>query len=678
MKFSDIKGLGPKKASLLREMGITDVDGLLDHFPYDYEDKSRLVPLSEVIPGQSGTFHLQILEKGPTRYWGGKGRTTQLNAGWEGEICKIVYFGDIYTPRSLKVDEVYYLYGKAQREGGKIVLYNPEVLPNDPSSLRLYPKYHTIRGLRQKEIQSFIHQALQHTQIPEILPQEYLNRHGFINRGEAYRMIHEPNGFAEILESRRRFVYEDFFRFGAALRLRKASERGQSVGAVSTGRQMLNAFLARQPYSLTGAQLRVLEEIMGDMASPEPMNRLLQGDVGSGKTILAICAMVQAAQAGYQGVLLAPTEVVARQHYEKYHQLLEEFGFSVGLLLGATPAEEKMQSKEAMAKGDMHLVFGTHALIQEDVSFHRLGLVITDEQHRFGVKQRSALIQKGLYPDVLVMSATPIPRTLTLTIYGDLEVSVLDELPSGRQPIQTHALSLSYQKRIFDFMQREIEAGRQIYVVCPLIADSERDLRVHSAQRVYDRLQSHFPRQISIGLLHGRQHTEEKKSLLDRFHSGDLDILVSTTVVEVGVDVPNASVMLIYNAERFGLAQLHQLRGRVGRGSHASHCILLCGSNSSGVRERMKLMQETTDGFVIAQRDLELRGSGEVLGTMQHGSISMRIGDFDRDQEIIEKVKEDLDELFHLDPLLERGDHPLYREYIYSVFEGKMSDKRLN
>ncbi|WP_425540096.1 ATP-dependent DNA helicase RecG [Microaceticoccus formicicus] len=671
--FNNIKGVGPKKATLLNNMGIYNQSELINLFPNDYEDKRNVSILTEDTGDRKALYRLCIKSKTkPIRT--AKGTLTSVKAFDESDKCEIIYFNDIYSPRKLELDVYYYFYGKVVRNGNLKTIYNPEVSTEKNFEFGLVPIYPLTKGLFQNELRKFIEQALKITNVREFLSEDLLFLRGLIKLNEAYKMIHSPKNYEDIVNSKKRFVYQELFLLILSLNYIREMNVLSNSAPINTNKEKVIDFIDSLEFTLTLDQKKVVDEILEDMSSSKPMNRLLQGDVGSGKTIVAILAAIYCVNNGYQCAFIAPTEVLANQHYYNYCEKLKTIGIKSSVLTGSISERDKKSLKSMIEDGDIDIVFGTHALIQEDVSFKKLGLVITDEQHRFGVKQRDNLISKGDNPHVLVMSATPIPRTLALTIYGDLDLSTINVLPSGRLPIQTFAVNMSYEKRVFSFIKKEIQSNKQVYIVCPTIDDNELNLK--SVYDIRERL-------IQYGLdehsevLHGKLPKQEQQEIVDSFKDKKISILISTTVIEVGIDIPNASTIVIYNAERFGLAQLHQLRGRVGRGRHQSYCILICTSNSKSARERMKVLETSNDGFIIADKDLELRGPGEILGYFQHGSSILNDLDYNF-KNILEWANKDAKRLIEKDPTLELEENSEIKNKINDVISKIIRTKSLN
>ncbi len=643
------------------------VEDLLNYLPMRYEDRSNLQPVEGLVDGLEASVEVIVRVGGVLPLKGGRIRlyeffgtdgVGQIRAFWWNQVylnqvfrrgTRVILFGLWRFNRQKGIFEIenpeFEITGDDEEESGKVSVH----------TARRVPVYRKLGDLRTRQLRSIFHLVLENltTEIPDPFPGEMLARCGLMSRSRALRAIHFPAEDTPIddynrsrSEAHRRLIFEEFFWLALALGLRRRERLKEPKGEViEVEEQMLATIREVVPFKPTRAQERVLQEIIDDMAGDEPMNRLLQGDVGCGKTIVAIQAMLMAVQNGYQAALMAPTELLAEQHARNVNRLLAGRPFEVRLLTGSLRVSAKRRIQEDLRNGDIDIIVGTHALIQESVEFSRLGLVVIDEQHRFGVMQRAELRRRGFNPDVLVMTATPIPRSLAMTVYGDLEVSVIDELPPGRTPVRTHVRGEDRRERIYGFIRTELQAGRQAYVVYPLIEESEK-LDLRNAREMYDHLQREVFPEFRLGLLHGRMKPAEKEEVMLAFSSRAINLLVATTVVEVGIDVPNATVMLIEHAERFGLSQLHQLRGRVGRGAAESHCILLSRDEKTRqARERLKVMEETTDGFLIAEKDLELRGSGEIMGTRQSGVPIFRVANLVRDQELLERAKAEAEQL---------------------------------
>jgi ATP-dependent DNA helicase RecG len=656
-----LKGVGPARAEILTGRGIRTVEDLLYYTPFRYEDRTHITRIRDLVPGQTTTVFAEVLTCGLVRTRKGV-YIYDLAARDASGIIRCKWFNAVYLEKGkvFRQGQRVFFYGKVERDfygTGNLQIIQPqfEILPENESQGgnsievgRIVPIYEGMANLGTRAIRRLIWTALASLgdNLPDRLPLSVREKNRLVDRATALRQTHFPDS-AQPLEqlcnfrtpAQVRLIFEEFFNVGAglALRRRKAkAAQGIEFEPKASARAAIRSVL---PFHPTAAQKRVLKEMVDDMCSPHPMNRLLQGDVGSGKTIVAIQAAILAIENGYQVALMAPTEILATQHYLYTKALLAPLPYQIDLLISARKSAEKAELKERVGKGEISLVVGTHALLEEDVEFSKLGLVVVDEQHRFGVLQRFRLIRKAVNPHVLVMTATPIPRTLALTLYGDLDFSVIDELPPNRTPIETRLVEESERARAFEFIREKVRRGGQAYVVYPVIEEGGK-LDLKPAVRMFEQLSRNVFPEFRVGLLHGRLPSEEKEEVMLRFKQGEVQILVSTTVVEVGVDVPNATVMLIEHAERFGLSQLHQLRGRIGRSSQKSHCLLVASAQRNELAEqRLQTMVETNDGFKIAEIDLRLRGPGEFFGTRQWGIPAFRIGNLIRDQEILEWAK---------------------------------------
>jgi ATP-dependent DNA helicase RecG len=658
-----VKGVGPARAQMLAARSIATVEDLLYYTPFRYEDRQRMARVRELVPGQTATVLVKVLSCGLLQTRGGTyiydlSAVDASDPVARGMIrCK--WFNAIYLERNktFRSGQRVFFYGKADRDPygtGNLVMIQPkfEILPETGAEAadslevgRITPIYESIGRLTPAVLRRLIWNALAGTDgaIPECVPGSVLKKNRLPGRSESLRQTHFPdsNVSAEDLARFRtsgqvRMIFEEFFNIGAAMALRRRELKWLPGIELHVNDQIRQAVKRVLPFRPTQAQRRVLKEIVQDMLSPHPMSRLLQGDVGSGKTIVALEAAIVAVENGCQVAMMAPTEILATQHYLYCRNLLAPLPYETGLLIGASSPKEKQQTKARLAEGSIHLVVGTHALIEEGVEFAKLGLVIVDEQHRFGVMQRHRLIRKGLAPHVLVMTATPIPRTYALAAYGDLDVSVIDEMPPNRTPIVTRIVEQRDRDKAFEFVRSKVRTGEQAYVVYPLVEESKQ-LDLRPAVQMHEQLSRNVFPTLRVGLLHGRLPASEKESVMRQFRQGEIQVLVSTTVIEVGVDVPNATVMLVEHAERFGLAQLHQLRGRIGRGKGKSYCLLLTGGPAGETAaERLRVLAETNDGFRIAEMDFKIRGPGEFLGTRQWGLPAFRIANLLRDHEILE------------------------------------------
>jgi ATP-dependent DNA helicase RecG len=675
-----LKGVGPQRAALLAKKGLTTVEDALFFVPLRHEDRTRLTPLASLQPGQVQTCSGIIAGLSPPPPGRARVPFSVMLRDPSG-YATASWFGGRYLARIFERGQRLVLHGKVSRYQGRITLQNPDyelVESGDDDRLhtgRLVPVYSTTEGLGQRALRRLLWSLVDAMAdaLPEILPETVRIRRKLPGLGRALRDAHFPESEAALAVARRRLAFDDFLllQLGLAI-LRSRTTRARGISLNPPG-ALVGRLRSALPYTLTGAQERVWDEIRTDMAAPFPMHRLLQGDVGSGKTVVAALAVLTAIEAGYQAAVMAPTEILAEQHFMTFRQLLEPLGVPLTLLTSALKGRERETRRRAVAAGDIACVVGTHALVQEGVQFRRLGLAVVDEQHRFGVAQRARLKAKGEHPDMLVMTATPIPRTLALTLYGDLDVSVIDELPPGRRPVKTVARTESKRRAIYDFLREQVAAGRQVYVVYPLVEESEAmDLKAATdmARRLAEEV---FP-DLQVGLLHGRLGFEAKDAIMRRFKAGELHLLVCTTVIEVGIDVPNASVMLIEHAERFGLSQLHQLRGRVGRGPFTSYCILLhAGRLSEDAQRRLDAMVATTDGFRIAEADLQLRGPGEFFGTRQSGLPEFRVADLVRDAAILEEARVEALAIVASDPELRDPAHRGLRQRLLARWRGKLA-----
>lgn len=668
-----IKGIGEKRAKALAKLGIRRLGGLVSYFPRAYEDRSNFAAIGDVRPDETVSVRATLASPPKVSHIRAGLDLCRLRAVDDTGSMEITFFNQSYVTNSLKVGESFVFYGKIGGMTGRPTMTNPIFEPESAAgriSGRIIPVYRLTSGISQNFLINAVSDGLMACDelFPSPLPEYIREKYKLAQSRFAYNNIHFPENYEALELARRRLIFEELFVLSAALRLMRESR------IVKTGISMnvadMDAFYRVLPFSLTAAQRRVIEEAVRDMRGGEPMSRLIQGDVGSGKTATAAACAYFVFNSGYQSAFMAPTEILAAQHYKTLSELLSPLGMRVGLLTGKLTAKAKREINALISQGYYNLVVGTHALLSEGVSFQNLALVITDEQHRFGVNQRSALVEKGPNPHVLVMSATPIPRTLALIIYGDLDVSVIDELPPGRQSVDTFAVGEDMRERIMRFTRKLINQGRQAYFICPMIEDTENLSSDLKAAREYaEELQSKIFPDLKVDFIHGRMKPKEKEAVMGDFASGKTHILVATTVVEVGVDVPNAALMVIENAERFGLSQLHQLRGRVGRGAHKSYCVLFSGSSSPDTRARLKVMCETGDGFKIAEEDLRLRGPGDFFGSRQHGLPEMKIADLSYDMNILHSAGRAADAALGGDPKLEKEEHSSLRGRIMELFE---------
>jgi len=639
LQVSSIRGVGPKKQAFLQSMGINVIEDLLYYFPRAYEDRTEYYALAYLPHGVRAGVRAMItgpaVEKGVSRKLSITKVPIQDNSGkgW------VVWFNNPYAAKKLSIGNVYDFFGKIDRKY-EIQVQNPDV-EQAGNTRKIVPIYSKSRKLTSRDFEKLIRSALEMTRgnIDDIFPEQVRAFFKLEDINFCINNIHFPENFKSLQKARRRLVFEELFLFQLGLLMIKTNIKNNDEGIVLSDKPVEKLFLERLPFKLTTAQKRAYCEIKRDMESCNPMNRLLQGDVGSGKTVVALMALLKAAANGYQGALMVPTEILAEQHYSTIKGFLKDFDFNVELLVGSCSSKEKDMLYSALKEGNVDIIIGTHALIQESLEFSNLGLVVTDEQHRFGVRQRAALFGKGKNPDVLIMTATPIPRTLALILYGDMDISIIDQMPPGRKKIETYAVEKGLKNRVYKFVKKQISEGRQAYVVCPLIEESEMVDAV-SAVQVYEELVNNHLKGFKVELIHGKLTGLRKEQIMRDFRDRKIDVLISTTVVEVGVNVINANVMVIENAERFGLAQLHQLRGRVGRGNYQSYCILINDGKSEITRRRMKIMTTTNDGFKIAEKDLNLRGPGDFFGTRQHGLPDLKIASLPEDMEILKEAQQ--------------------------------------
>ena len=654
----DLKGVGEKVGLKLEKLGIRTLKDMIEHYPKEYEDRRKITPIEECQIDESNNILAKVCSQPQVARKGSKILVSFRVKDASGQLM-ITFFGQPYMKNNFKLGESYLFYGKVKHKYGYHEMDSPEYQKViDEAHLgtvaKITPIYPSTAKLSQKVIRGLIETCLKEVlpSVEDHLPEQIRQQYGLVEKKEALRGIHFPKDSDDFFKARKRLVFEELFMLQLSLYQLKADFAKKLLGIAHKVTPELNAFMETLPFELTGAQKRVMREIVHDMKSPYAMNRLVQGDVGSGKTVIAAISLFMAVKDGYQGALMAPTEVLVVQHYEFIKEIMTPFGIEVGLLTGSTTAKQKRELLMALKEGTMQIVVGTHALIEDNVEIPRLGLVITDEQHRFGVRQRLKLTEKGMLPDVMVMTATPIPRTLALILYGDMDISIIDELPPGRQPIKTNAVTSDYHPRIYRFIEKQIEEGRQCYIICPMVEESEKNAELRNVMDYTAYLKEQVFTQIPIAYLHGKMKPKEKNEIMAAFSRGETKILVSTTVIEVGVNVPNSTIILIENAERFGLAQLHQLRGRVGRGKYQSYCILVSDSKNKVTKKRLQIMEESTDGFVIAETDLKLRGPGEFFGTKQHGLPEMKIANLYTDAKVLKEVQGCVGHLLKMDPSL--------------------------
>ena len=667
-----IKGIGEKKAQALNKLGVFTLYDLISFFPRRYEDRSQYKPIALTQDGESVCISVLIADTPQLSRISRGLDLVRFRAVDESGEVNITYFNQAYMKDNLHRGDSCVFYGKIEMKGSRRSMVNPvyerEGMENRITG-RIVPIYRLSAGLNQRVLMQSIRQGLDSCAglLPEILPEAVRERNQLVQARYAYENIHFPADFGSLELARRRLIFEELFVLACAL----GRIRGQRVrdGGIRLAPVALDEFWSRLPFAPTGAQRRAVCQAVEDMQSGIVMNRLVQGDVGSGKTLVAAALIWYVWKNGLGSAFMAPTEILAEQHFETLSRMLSPFGMRIGKLTGASTAKEKREIKAALKAGELDLIIGTHALFSADVEYSNLGLVVTDEQHRFGVEQRAALIGKAGRPHVLVMSATPIPRTLALIIYGDLDVSVMDELPPGRQKVDTFAVDESYRARLNGFIRKLCAEGRQVFVVCPMVEENEElPVKLKSAEEHAKDLQSSFP-ELRVACVHGKMKPRDKDAVMASFVSGETQILVATTVIEVGVDVPNAALMIIENADRFGLSQLHQLRGRVGRGQHKSYCILVSDSDTDEAKARLSILCKTNDGFKISEEDLRLRGPGDFFGSRQHGLPAMHIADLGGDVEVLQQAQSEANELLRLDPMLSAPENRALSERVEQIFQ---------
>ncbi len=676
-----VKGIGPKRANKLSKLGIFTVSDLLFYFPRQYEDRNNLRKIFELKDEEKVTIRAIVssIETSNVR----KGLViTKVGVRDETGFARLVFFNQEYISSTLKKGDTVFVFGKVKKTSYGIEMSSCEVeqMSNNPkSTCGIMPIYPLTYGLTNKELINIVKTVFSNEQIyiKEYLPNKIIQKYKLCSIDFAVKNIHSPTNRESLKVALYRLVFEEFLMLQLGLFLFKNGVTEKS-GVKFEKEQNLVKILNSLPFKLTNAQNRALNEIIDDMNCEKVMNRLVQGDVGSGKTVVALLALANCVLNGYQGALMAPTEILAEQHFISLNETLSPFGINVGLLVGSLTKKQKENVLQKVKDNEIDILIGTHALIEDKVEFNNLGIVITDEQHRFGVRQRNKLSEKGYNPDILVMTATPIPRTLALILYGDLDISIIDELPPGRQPIETLAVYKDKREKAYNSLVRsEVQKGRQVYIVCPLVEESEA-IEAKAAVDLVEELKSEFFSDLRLGLLHGKMKPSEKDETMKKFKNKELDILVSTTVIEVGVNVPNATLMIIENAERFGLAQLHQLRGRVGRGSHKSYCILIYSSKSEVCSQRMSIMEETTDGFKISEKDLEIRGPGEFFGTRQHGLPELKVANIFKHMKILKIAQQEARYIISEDPKLNNYENEKIKKEILKKFENRLEEISLN
>ena len=676
-----VKGIGPKKAAKLNKLNIFTIKDLLYYFPRAYEDRSNVKKIYQLEHDEKACTK-GIISDIKTHEARNKIKVTKFIIRDESGFLSLVFFNQEYLTKVFKKGDSVIAYGKVKKEGGFLEMNSPQIehFTNAPTSTcKLIPVYPLTYGVTSKDIISTIKSIYTNEKviIQEYLPQEIINKYKLCSIDFAVKNLHMPQDKQSLKIALYRMIFEEFLILQIGLFYFK-SGIDDSEGIKFEKKEKLNDIIKSLPFNLTNAQNRALSEVIEDMTSDNVMNRLVQGDVGSGKTIVAVLVLALSVLNGYQGALMAPTEILARQHYISLNEALSPFDIKVDLLVGSLTKKQKEKVLERIKNHEVDILIGTHALIEDNVEFNNLGIVVTDEQHRFGVRQRAKLSSKGSNPDILVMTATPIPRTLALILYGDLDISIIDELPPGRQPIDTRAFESKKRDFIYtNFIRDEITKGRQVYVVCPLVEESEA-IEAKAAEDVRDELKEKYFSDLNVEVLHGKMKPSLKDKIMNDFKNNKIQILVSTTVIEVGVNVPNATLMIIENAERFGLAQLHQLRGRVGRGSHKSHCILIYSSKTNVCKERMEIMEETNDGFRISEKDLEIRGPGEFFGTRQHGIPELKVANIFKHIKVLKLAQEESKNIFREDKNLNKKEYILLKKEMIEKFSNINKEISLN
>lgn len=681
ISIQSIKGIGPAKAKLFSKLGLNTIEDLLEYYPRGYKDKSRVTMIKDLRPEESFTVRVRAVGRAH------EGRTKNRLIITKLQVCddtgklNVVWFNNRFVKNAFTEGDEVLMHGKVKRIGKDLVMDAPEYEKAGSGSsinlMRIVPYYSLTEGLTQKDFRKAVNSALLmlNEKLADVFPEELRRKYGLAEINFCINNIHFPESMEKLELAKRRLIFEEFFMLQSGLiHIKKLNSEGKK--GIAFNKVEIKDFMDKLPFRLTSAQLRVFEEISRDMESANVMNRLVQGDVGSGKTAVAALALYKCVRSGFQGVMMAPTEILAEQHMQTLTQLFEGTGIRTGLLKGSMAAKEKEKILTEIQAGEIDVAVGTHALIQNSVSFKGLGLVITDEQHRFGVRQRALLSTKGENPDMLVMTATPIPRTLSLIVYGDLDVSIIDEMPPGRKKIDTFFIDTSKKERLMNFVRKQLDEGRQAYFVCPLVEESDK-LELSSAVEYSSELKAKYFKDYKVGLLHGKMKADEKNEVMESFRKKETQILVSTTVIEVGVNIPNATIMVIEDADRFGMAQLHQLRGRVGRGEYQSYCILISDTKNEAARERLKYMTKTENGFEVAEKDLEFRGSGEILGQRQHGLPGFKLADIFRDAKLLKLSKEAVEYIYE-NNRLEDEEYKRMKKILEDRFQKILDEITLN
>ena len=669
-----VKGVGPNRVKLLNKLNIYTLGDLITYFPRNHEDRSIPKKISECKDGEEVLIRAvaasKVTEMRTRKVW-----IYKLIVKDETGVCTITWFNQKYIKDKFIVGHTYNFYGKIENKLGKVEMKSPVFDEEgvDKNTGKIIPIYPLTYRLSQNTIRKIIEMGIEEVygKMEETLPEYLLEKYRLLEINDAIKSVHFPQSNSDFIRAKNRFVFEELLSLQLALLKLKEGYKSEKKGILFDKNVNIQDVIDTLPFKLTKAQDKVLKEINENMESNMPMNRLLQGDVGSGKTIVSIIAAYKAVKSGYQVAIMAPTAILADQHLKNFEKTLKDFDIKCELLVSSVTKKKKEDILQRLVEGKIDILIGTHAMLEENVVFNNLGLVVTDEQHRFGVKQRATIVSKGNNPDVIVMSATPIPRTLALILYGDLDISIIDELPPNRKTVDTFAVTKDYEERVNNFVKKQVDEGRQAYIVCPLVEeDEETDLQ--SVEALFEKYKTEVFKEYRVEYLHGKMKAKEKDEIMREFKAGNIDILISTTVIEVGVDVPNASIMVVENAERFGLAQLHQLRGRVGRGEYKSYCILKYEGKGKNTRERMKVMCQTNNGFIISEKDLELRGTGDFFGTAQHGLPELKIANLFEDMRELKVVQEVANEIITDDPNLEKEKNIRLKKLVESKFTNRI------
>lgn len=661
MELKDIKGIGEKKIVLLNKLGIFTVNNLLEYFPYSYIDTTKFKKISEITEEGSYSYRLKIISLMENRKKRNIRVTKFLAMDEEMNYCTIVYFNNIFISKNLKINNVYEMYGRAKLLGKNVEIQSPTMQNKANIIGSIIPQYHLCKGISNLDIVKIIQNLLKkNSYFEEKIPSNILNELNLESYDNAIRNIHFPKDNEGFIRAKRRLVFDEIFYF--QLSMKKIKRNNEDAIKFEIKDETFD-FIKSLSFKLTNSQNKVLDDIFRDMTSDKQMNRLVQGDVGCGKTIISFVAMFNVIKNGFQSVLMAPTEILARQHYESAKKLFFKYNIKVELLVGSLKESEKKVIREKIENGEVDIIIGTHAVFQEKVVYKNLGFVITDEQHRFGVKQRLLLSKKSKNPDILVMSATPIPRTVGLVMFCDLDISTIDELPSGRGKVKTYFVDENYEERYMNFIKKHISEGRQAYIVCPLVDESD-TLELQSVINLYERLKERYFQDVEIEFIHGKLKPVDKDKIMKNFENEKIKVLVATTVIEVGINVPNSNIMVIYNAERFGLSQLHQLRGRIGRGNYESFCILVSNNKSTNVKKRMDIMCSSNDGFYISEQDFLLRGYGDILGYRQSGEARFKILNIQKDYELLKSAIKYVDKILMDDFNFEKEENQVLKRNV--------------